>query len=102
MPDTVFTRAVRGIINEEEDNVDAQDLRDWLKRIEKKLDDLGVTQSVQGERIAKVEEKSSAAHRRLDEAVRTLRGPGKPAWVGIIVAMITATAAIVVAYFTRK
>ena len=102
MPDTVITNALRGILNEEDDNVDAQDLKDWLGRIETALSHQGTRQQEQGERIAKVEEKATAAHRRMDESLRALKGPGRPAWVMIVLAMIGAASAIAVSYVSAR
>ncbi len=98
--DTVIMKALRGIV--EDGTMDPQDFKDWLNRIESALMRQGEAQGRQGERIAKVEEKASAAHRRLDEAVRTLKGPGKPAWVGIILAVIAAMSAVGVAWVSSR
>lgn len=62
----IFLRsALRDIV--EDGEVDAHDFRDWLNRIETKLDTQNTTMSAHGERLAKVEAKATAAHKRLDE-----------------------------------
>ena len=96
MPDTAIFDTLRGILGEE-DNLDARDFRDWLNRIETKIDGHIAVQAQQGERLAKLEEKATAAHRRLDEAIPSLKGPGRPAWLAISLAIITALSAVAVA-----
>lgn len=105
MPDTAIFGALRGILNEEEDNVTAQELKEWLSRVEGKLDGQNTVMSAHGERIAKLEEKATAAHRRVDEIVpklRSAKGPGLSGWAAIILALGTAIAGCIAAYHGEK
>lgn len=72
-----------------------------LEIISAKIDGVRSDFGTHGERLAKLEEKATAAHRRIDEANEELGGPGKGGWTAIIVAFLTAVASVVVAIFSK-
>jgi hypothetical protein len=103
MPDTVIMDTLKEFLEEGECSfMNAKDFKDWLERVEKKIDNQVATQFSHVERIAKLEEKATAAHRRIDEAFTGLKGPGKPAWLAIVLAIIAAVASMGVAAVSAR
>jgi len=96
MADTVIVDALRGIV--EDGTVDPQDFKDWLCRIETALIKQGDLQMKHAVDMARIEAKANSAHKRLDEAVAHLKGPGKAGWASIIIALITAGGAVAIAW----
>lgn len=102
MPDTAIFAALKGIV--EDDEVDTQSFKEWLLRIESKIDSHHAEMTSVDKRVVKVEADLNGLGQRIDDArveIRDASGPGKAGWAGIIIAGITGLASAVGAYFTR-
>lgn len=114
MPDTAIFAALSGIV-EEGESVDTQGFKDWLVRIEGKIDSHHSEMNAVDKRVVKVEADLNGLGQRIDSTRVEIRdvqaeakkqaedssGPGKAGWAGILIAAITAAGAACVAYFTR-
>lgn len=106
MPDTAIFDALTGILHGEE-NVDSKEFKDWLEKIERKLDDAIKDGTAVDKRLVKVEADLNGLGQRIDAARVEIRdvaakadassGPGLKGWAAIISAVALGIASIIAA-----